>query len=76
MVVGGNPLLSMPDSNAFTDAFRKLDLLVVHDLFMTQTGREAHYVLPACSHLEKMGCCIYLQCVPLHALSHAEKEMH
>ncbi len=55
LVVGGNPLLSMPDSNAFTEAFRKLDLLVVHDLFMTQTGREAHYVLPACSHLEKWG---------------------
>jgi len=55
MVVGGNPLLSMPDSNAFTGAFRKLDLLVVHDLFMTQTGKEAHYVLPACSHLEKWG---------------------
>lgn len=55
LVVGGNPLVSMPDSNAFREAFRKLDLLVVHDLFMTETGREAHYVLPACSHLEKWG---------------------
>lgn len=55
LVVGGNPLISMPDSNAFRQAFRKLDLLVVHDLFMTETAREAHYVLPACSHLEKWG---------------------
>lgn len=55
IVVGGNPLVSMPDTNAFTEAFRKLDLLVVHDLFLTDTGREAHYVLPACSHLEKWG---------------------
>ncbi len=55
LVVGGNPLISMPDTNAFTEAFRKLDLLVVHDLFMTDTAREAHYVLPACSHLEKWG---------------------
>ena len=54
-VVGGNPLLSMPDSNAFREAFRKLDLLVVHDMFMTETAQEAHYVLPACSHLEKWG---------------------
>jgi formate dehydrogenase (coenzyme F420) alpha subunit len=54
-VVGGNPLISMPDSNAFREAFRKLDLLVVHDMFMTETGQEAHYVLPACSHLEKWG---------------------
>jgi formate dehydrogenase (coenzyme F420) alpha subunit len=54
-VVGGNPLVSMADSNAFREAFRKLELLVVHDMFMTETAREAHYVLPACSHLEKWG---------------------
>ena len=55
LVIGGNPLVSMPDSNRFTAAFEKLDLLVVHDLFMTETARQAHYVLPACSHLEKWG---------------------
>jgi anaerobic selenocysteine-containing dehydrogenase len=55
LVVGGNPLVSMPDSNAFREAFSKLDLLVVHDLFMTETARMAHYVLPACSHIEKWG---------------------
>jgi len=54
-VIGGNPIISMPDSNAFKDAFKKLELLVVHDLFMTETGELAHYVLPACSHLEKWG---------------------
>ena len=54
-VSGGNPLVSMADSNAFREAFGKLDLLVVHDLFMTETGKAAHYVLPACSHLEKWG---------------------
>jgi anaerobic selenocysteine-containing dehydrogenase len=55
LVIGGNPLMSMPDSKAFKAAFEKLDLLVVHDLFMTETARAAHYVLPACSHLEKWG---------------------
>jgi anaerobic selenocysteine-containing dehydrogenase len=55
LVIGGNPLVSMPDSNAFRAAFDKLDLLVVHDLFMTATAKSAHYVLPACSHLEKWG---------------------
>lgn len=54
-VIGGNPILSMPDSNAFKAAFQKLDLLVVHDFFMTETGELAHYILPACSHLEKWG---------------------
>jgi len=81
MVIGGNPLISMPDSNAFKSAFKKLDLLVVQDLFMTETARAAHYVLPACSHLEKWGiaytynvchCLPYLmlrkKCIePLHA---------
>ena len=55
IVIGGNPAISMPDSNAFREAFSKLDLLVVHDLFMTETAELAHYVLPACSHLEKWG---------------------
>jgi anaerobic selenocysteine-containing dehydrogenase len=55
LVIGGNPLISMPDSNAFKEAFKKLELLVVHDLFMSDTAKAAHYVLPACSHLEKWG---------------------
>lgn len=54
-VIGGNPVVSMADSNAFREAFKRLELLVVHDLFMTETGELAHYVLPACSHLEKWG---------------------
>lgn len=55
VVVGGNPLMSMPDSNAFAEAFKKLDLLVVHDLFLSETAKAATHVLPACSHLEKWG---------------------
>jgi anaerobic selenocysteine-containing dehydrogenase len=55
IVTGGNPVNSMPDSNAFKEALQKLDLLVVHDLFMTATAELAHYVLPACTHLEKNG---------------------
>lgn len=55
VVMGGDPAVSMADSHAFQEAFRKLELLVVHDLFMTETAKLAHYVLPACSHLEKWG---------------------
>jgi formate dehydrogenase (coenzyme F420) alpha subunit len=55
IVTGGNPAVSLPDSNAFREALQKLDLLVVHDLFMTETAELAHYVLPACTHLEKNG---------------------
>jgi len=52
IVVGGNPLITMPDSNALKEAYRRLDLLVVYDMFMTETAQEAHYVLPAASQLE------------------------
>jgi anaerobic selenocysteine-containing dehydrogenase len=55
IVIGGNPAVSLPDSNAFREALKRLDLLVVHDLFMTETAELAHYVLPACTHLEKNG---------------------
>jgi len=55
IVTGGNPVVSMPDSNAFREAMKRLELLVVHDLFMTETAELAHYVLPGCSHLEKNG---------------------
>lgn len=55
IVEGGNPLLSMPDTKSFREAFNKLELLVVQDMFMTETAELADYVLPACSHLEKWG---------------------
>jgi len=55
IVTGGNPAVSMPDSNAFREAMKRLDLMVVLDLFMTETAELAHYVLPGCTHLEKNG---------------------
>ena len=41
-----NPLRSWPDTQALEKAFSKLDLLVVHDIVMSETARLAHYVLP------------------------------
>lgn len=55
IVSGGNPAASWPDSRKLRRAFKKLDLLVVMDLFMTETARLAHIVLPACSSLEMIG---------------------
>jgi anaerobic selenocysteine-containing dehydrogenase len=55
IVAGGNPLVTMPDSNALRDAFRKLDLLVVYEQFMTETAQFAHYVLPAANQFEFWG---------------------
>jgi anaerobic selenocysteine-containing dehydrogenase len=52
IVNGGNPLVTMPDSNALREAFGKLDLLVVYEQFMTETAQLAHYVLPAANQFE------------------------
>jgi anaerobic selenocysteine-containing dehydrogenase len=52
IVVGGNPIVTMPDTNRLREAFKKLECLVVYEQFMTETAQLAHYVLPATSHLE------------------------
>jgi anaerobic selenocysteine-containing dehydrogenase len=41
-----NPLRAYPDTTAYEKAFKKLDLLVVNDIVMSETARLAHYVLP------------------------------
>ncbi len=53
LLTAANPLLSNPRSDKVQQAFAGLDLLVVRDLFLTETARLAHYVLPAASFLER-----------------------
>jgi formate dehydrogenase major subunit/formate dehydrogenase alpha subunit len=54
-VMGENPVLSDPDVNHTTKALKSLDLLVVQDIFLTETAELAHVVLPAGSFAEKEG---------------------
>ncbi|WP_148882880.1 formate dehydrogenase subunit alpha [Thermococcus aciditolerans] len=54
-IVGENPAVSEADFIRVRDALRRLDLLVVQDIFMTRTARYAHYVLPASAFCEKEG---------------------
>lgn len=44
--VAANPLRSYADTTAYEEAFRRLDLLVVADIAMSETAALAHYVLP------------------------------
>lgn len=53
IVQGGNPVLTWPNTNKVIDAFQKLDLLVVSDLFMTETAKLADIFLPAASFFEE-----------------------
>ena len=52
-VVGANPAKTLELKGA--DRLGKLDLLVVHDLFLSETARLADIVLPALSAYEKDG---------------------
>ncbi|MBM4020071.1 MAG: formate dehydrogenase subunit alpha, partial [Planctomycetes bacterium] len=54
-VMGENPMLSDPDLHHVEEGLRKLDLLVVQDIFLTETARLAHVVLPAAAFAEKDG---------------------
>jgi len=53
IVQGSNPVLTWPNTNKVKQAFSQLDLLVVSDLFMTETAKLAHIFLPATSFLER-----------------------
>ena len=53
VVQSGNPVVTMTDANRVRQAFKKLDFLVVIDLFKNQTARYADVILPASSCFEK-----------------------
>ncbi len=54
-VMGENPVASLPASTGVTEALQRLDLLVCQELFLTETAKLAHVVLPASSYAEKDG---------------------
>ncbi len=54
-IVGENPVLSNPDSSKVAEALKKLDFVVVQDIFLSDTARFADVVLPAASFAEKDG---------------------
>jgi formate dehydrogenase alpha subunit len=54
-IMGENPVVSDPDRSHTVKALSKLDLLVVQDIFPTDTTALAHVVLPATAFAEKVG---------------------
>jgi anaerobic selenocysteine-containing dehydrogenase len=53
LIESANPAHSLADSKRFRDALQALELVVVIDVAMTETARQADYVLPAASQFEK-----------------------
>ncbi len=54
-IMGENPVVSDPNSAHTVKALKALELLVVQDIFLTETAELAHVVLPSSSFAEKVG---------------------
>ncbi|OGP91145.1 MAG: formate dehydrogenase [Deltaproteobacteria bacterium RBG_16_48_10] len=54
-IMGENPMVSDPDLHHVEKTLSKLELLVVQDIFLTETAKLAHAVLPGVSFAEKDG---------------------
>ena len=54
-VMGENPFLSDPDQHHVEEAFKRLDFMVVQDIFLTETAQFADVVLPSACFAEKNG---------------------
>jgi formate dehydrogenase major subunit/formate dehydrogenase alpha subunit len=54
-VMGENPVVSDPNVAHTVHALKALDLLIVQDIFMTETAELAHVVLPGTVFAEKEG---------------------
>ncbi|MFM9985835.1 MAG: formate dehydrogenase subunit alpha, partial [Flavobacteriales bacterium] len=54
-LMGEDNVQTDPNTNHVKKALGELDLLIVQEIFMTETAKMAHVVLPASSFLEKSG---------------------
>jgi len=54
-VMGSNPVVSNPNAGHVVEGLKSLDLLVVADMFMSETAQLADIVLPVTSYLENEG---------------------
>ncbi len=64
LIESGNPVHSLADSQRMREAMAALEFSVVIDVAMTETARQAHYVLPASSQFEKAECTYFNMEVP------------
>ncbi len=59
VLTAANPAVTHPNTRKTEAALSSLELLVVHDLFLTPTAALAHYVLPAATFLERTELHVY-----------------
>jgi len=54
-IMGENPVISDPDSTRVRKALKKLEFLVINEIFLSDTAQYADVILPAASFAEKDG---------------------
>jgi len=59
IIESSNPVHSYAESTKMREAIRSLEFSVVIDVAMTETAREASYILPAASSFEKHECVFF-----------------
>ncbi len=59
IVMDGDPARSLPNAARVVEGLKKLDFLVVHELFMTGAAELADIVLPASSYFESIHVATY-----------------
>jgi formate dehydrogenase alpha subunit len=79
-IMGENPVVTFPDAARVEETLRGIELLIVQDIFLTETAKLAHVVLPAASWAEKEGIFVgatgrpqkFIKCLPETGLSTAD----
>ncbi len=54
VVLGGNPLMTFPNTSEYAKAFEQLEFMAVFDIFNTSTAQAADLIFPAASFLENL----------------------
>jgi formate dehydrogenase len=73
IIDGANPVLTMPDSNRLEAALQTLELLIGIDLYVNESNKHAHYVLPATASFERWDLNErWVQSMPRPLLQHTD----
>ncbi|MEW6324146.1 MAG: molybdopterin-dependent oxidoreductase [Nitrospirota bacterium] len=54
-IIGENPIETLPSSMRAAEALERVEVLICQEVFMTETAKRAHVILPACTAAEKSG---------------------
>lgn len=66
VMYAGNPVISTPNGARLDEALATLEHFVAVDMYVTETTRHAHVILPPVSHLERSDVDVLFPAVSVH----------